>query len=77
MEYGKCCRCGEDVGPYKGCEQDWLCKECYDRTHRRPPLPNPRMGGRRLTTAYEREQSMKWITEIDERLDAETTDKHR
>lgn len=74
MEYGKCVVCGEEVSPPFDREADWLCKQCYDRTHRRPALPNPRMGTRRLTTPYEREQTIKWINEIDERLDNETAD---
>ncbi|MBI4712770.1 MAG: hypothetical protein HY762_05655 [Planctomycetes bacterium] len=71
-EYGKCCVCGEDIGPYYGDdESDCLCKACYNRTHSRSSLPSCRNGSERVLTAGQRQEIWKWQDEIDERIDRE------
>ncbi|MBI4713358.1 MAG: hypothetical protein HY762_08690 [Planctomycetes bacterium] len=83
-EYGKCCMCGEDIGPYYGDDEtDCLCKDCYNRsrsgvttvasrrTHSRASLPKCRNGSDRVLTAGERQEIWKWQDEIDERIDRE------
>ena len=72
-EYGKCCKCGEEIGPPFDRENDWLCKQCYDESHRGRRRPNPRMGNQRIPTHDERQQWNKWQDEIDERLDRENS----
>ena len=73
-EYGKCCRCGEEIGPPYDRETDWLCKQCYDDTHKVRRRRTPRWGGRWLDTPYGREQAQKEQEEIDERIDREMRD---
>ncbi|MFH0889061.1 MAG: hypothetical protein V1871_07640 [Planctomycetota bacterium] len=73
-EFGKCCKCGEEISPYDRNNEDWLCKQCYDKTHRRYPFPNPRINDERILSADERIESEKWKDEIIDKVDREATD---
>lgn len=71
-EFGKCCRCGEEIGPPYDRECDWLCKQCYDETRSKGGYRhNPRMNNEPIRTADEREQDDKWQNKIIERIDRE------
>ena len=71
-EIGICCRCGDEIGPPFDRLTDWLCKHCYDATHKPPRLrANPRKGNERLLTPYKRDKSLEWQEKIDEKIDEE------
>jgi len=70
-EFGICCRCGGEIGPPFDRQTDWLCKQCYDDTHKVRRHPAVRWGNERLITPYERERSLEWQKEVDERIDRE------
>jgi hypothetical protein len=83
MEYGKCVKCGEEIGPYIGDGSDSLCKHCHDkdgsRLQRRADsyLPATRRrsaggGWEPVFTLVDLHESRQWQDEIDERLDAES-----
>ncbi len=80
MEYGKCVRCGEEIGPYIGDGSDSLCKHCHDkdgliirhRTDSYLPVTRRRSAGggwEPVFTASDLRESRQWQDEIDERLD--------
>ena len=76
-ELGKCCKCGEEIGPPFDRETDFLCKQCYDETRSRGGYrPNPSMNNEPIRTAEEREQEEKWKDGIIDRIDRKnaTTD---
>ena len=71
-ELGKCCRCGEEIGPPFDRETDWLCKHCYDKTRPKGSFRyNPRMNDEPIRTAEEREQEQKWQDRIIDKVDRE------
>ena len=85
MEYGKCVKCGEEIGPYIGDGSDSLCKHCHDKgysLHLRKAdsyLPATRRrssggGWEPVFTLADLHESRQWQDEIDQRLDNEATD---
>lgn len=69
-ELGRCCKCGEEIGPPFDRETDFLCKQCYDETRSKGGYRhNPRMNNEPIRTAEEHEQNKKWQDEIIERVD--------
>ncbi|MFH0888531.1 MAG: hypothetical protein V1871_04915 [Planctomycetota bacterium] len=73
-EFGKCCKCGEEIGPYDRNNEDWLCKQCYDKTRPRGGFRyNPRLNEEPIQTSGEREQNDKWQDEIIDRIDKENS----
>jgi len=73
-EFGKCDRCGGEIGPPFDRETDCLCKNCYDKTHRdrRHPLPSSiRMGDEWLLDASQWQESRQWTDDIIDKIDRE------